>query len=74
MLPLNQFHAGTPSSKPKTTFIRKELSISIDLTQEELDLIERAASVLDCDPKFFINDAVIWKARSVMKRLEYEHI
>ena len=72
MLPINQFHAGTPSSKPKTTFIRKELSISIDLTQNELDLIERASAALDCDPKIFINDAIVWKAKAVMKRLEYE--
>ena len=74
MLPENQFLSSAP---PKQRTIVKKTnyhSVSIDLTQDEIDLIERAADVLGCDPKFFINDAAIWKAKGVMKRLEYEHI
>lgn len=74
MLPENQFLS---SSAPKQTTIVKKTnyhSVSIDLTQDEIDLIEQAADAIGCDPKFFINDAAIWKAKGVMKRLEYEHI
>ena len=32
-------------------------------------IIERASDAIGCDPKFFVNDAAVWKAKGVMKRL-----
>ena len=74
MLPENQFVSSAPPKQ--RTIVKKNNyhSISIDLTQDEIDLIEQAADAIGCDPKFFINDAAIWKAKGVIKRLEYEHI
>ena len=73
MLPENQFLSTAPIKRTISVTKPNYKSISIDLTQDEIDLIERAADVLGCDPKFFINDAAIWKAKGVMKRLEYEN-
>ena len=48
-------------------------SINVNFTPSELKLIETASQALGCDPEFFINDAALWKARGVLKRLEYEN-
>ena len=74
MLPENQFVSSAPRKQPTIVKKNNYYSISIDLTQDEIDLIEQAADAIGCDPKFFINDAAIWKAKGVIKRLEYEHI
>ena len=74
MLPENQFLSSAPVKQPITVKKTNYHTVSIDLTQDEIDLIEQAADAIGCDPKFFINDAAIWKAKGVMKRLEYEHI
>ena len=74
MLPENQFLSSTAPKQSVTVKKTNYHSVSIDLTQDEIDLIEKAADAIGCDPKFFINDAAIWKAKGVIKRLEYEHI
>ena len=74
MLPENQFLSSAPVKQPVIVKKIDYRTVSIDLTQDEIDLIEQAADAIGCDPKFFINDAAIWKAKGVMKRLEYEHI
>ena len=77
MLPENEFHAAPLASQVKpsiTDYIKRQKyqSISVEYTTDEIDLIEKASAVLECDPEFFINDAAVWKAKAVMKRLEYD--
>ena len=74
MLPENQFLSTGPVKRTISVTKPNYKSISIDLTEDEIDLIERASDAIGCDPKFFVNDAAVWKAKAVMKRLEYEHI
>ena len=77
MLPENEFHAAPLASQIKPSvadYIKRQKyqSISVEYTTDEIDLIEKASAVLECDPEFFINDAAVWKAKAVMKRLEYD--
>lgn len=79
MLPENEFHAAPLASQIKPSVAvylskQKYQSVAVDFATDDLDLIEKASAILDCDPKFFINDAAVWKAKAVMKRFEYESI
>ena len=64
------------SSNPDFTSHRKlnaDNSIKIDLLKDELNMIKTAAAAMECDPEFFVYEAAIWKAKGVLKRLEYEN-
>ena len=54
MLPENQFLSSAPVKQPYHVKKTNYHTVSIDLTQDEIDLIERAADAIGCDPKFFI--------------------
>ena len=58
MLPENQFLSSAPVKQPITVKKTNYHTVSIDLTQDEIDLIEQADAI-GCDPKFFINDAAL---------------
>ena len=55
-----------PTPKVTTT-------VSVTFTAPELKMISNAAKALGCSVDFFVADATLWKARGVVRRLEYEN-
>jgi predicted DNA-binding transcriptional regulator AlpA len=58
----------TQASIPKSS-----TSVTSNFSPAELKMIRNAATALGCSINFFISDAALWKARGVIKRLEYEN-
>ena len=72
MLPQNQFLA---SSTKKKSIVKKPIyhSVQLDFTEAEINLFEQTSKAIGCTIEFFIADAALWKAKGVIKRLQYEH-
>lgn len=59
-------------SKSSETILQTKNKYGFDMDPNDLRLIRAASKALQCDLEIFMKDAVVWKAKQVLRRLEYE--